>query len=60
MVCPDFAVALHRVGLKPIVGRVWAERGKAPRATAKSKLTLHLISHQSGAAANLHHSSAYT
>ena len=30
------------------------------RATAKSKLTLHLISHQSGAVANLHHSSAYT
>ena len=30
------------------------------RATAKSKLTLHLISHQSGTVANLHHSSAYT
>ena len=20
----------HRIGLKPIIGRVWAERGKAP------------------------------
>jgi PAS domain S-box-containing protein len=30
----------------------------AGRATAKSKLSLHLISHQSGTAANLHHLSA--
>ena len=34
--------------------------GTDPRATAKSKLTLHLISHQRGVAANLYHSSAYT
>ena len=35
-------------------------QGETGRGTAKSKLTLHLISHQSGAVANLHHSSAYT
>ena len=52
---------LHRA-LEPLPDLGWWRYNVAYdlRATAKSKLTLHLISHQSGAVANLHHSSAYT